>query len=182
MHTKDEVIPQYCNKEGSYLKVIPHNGILDSELHSHNFYLILWIKKGQGTHSINFQDFPISDNQILLFSPGDLHKAFCTNEEDIGIPFTEDLLNLLPLKIADWIRYNVFCNIGTPSVATIDDNIAEILTKWIEVLKSLLENQKDDINYCTAATISVILKILKEHASWENDFMDFTPQKIKNNI
>lgn len=183
LHTKDGVIPQYCNKEGSYLKVIPHNGILDSELHSHNFYLILWIKKGQGTHSINFQDFPISDNQILLFSPGDLHKAFCTNEEDIGISFTEDLLNLLPLKIADWIRYNVFCNIGTPPVATIDDNIAEILTKWIEVLKSLLENQKDDINYCTAATISVILKILKEHASWENDFMDFTPpKKIKNNI
>lgn len=57
--------------------------------------------------------------------------------------------------------------------------IAEILTKWIEVLKSLLENQKDDINYCTAATISVILKILKEHASWGNDFMDFTPPKIK---
>lgn len=180
LHTKDGVIPQYCSKEGSYLKVIPHNNEnLDTELHSHNFYLILWIKKGQGTHSINFQDFPISDNQILLFSPGDLHKAFCTNEEDIGIPFTEDLLNLLPLKIADWIRYNVFCNIGTPPVATIDDNIAEILTKWIEVLKSLLENQKDDINYCTAATISVILKILKEHASWENDFMDFTPQKIK---
>jgi len=179
LHTKDGVIPQYCNKEGSYLKVIPHNGILDSELHSHNFYLILWIKKGQGTHSINFQDFPISDNQILLFSPGDLHKAVCTNEEDIGIPFTEDLLNLLPFKIADWIRYNVFCNIGTPPVATIDDNIAEILTKWIEVLKSLLENQKDDINYCTAATISVILKILKEHASWENDFMDFTPPQKK---
>ena len=34
LHTKDGVIPQYCNKEGSYLKVIPHNnGILDSELH-----------------------------------------------------------------------------------------------------------------------------------------------------
>ena len=183
LHTKDGVIPQYCNKEGLYLKVIPHNGNLDSELHTHNFYLILWIKKGQGTHSINFQDFPISDNQILLFSPGDLHKAVCTNEEDIAIAFSEELLNLLPFKIADWIRYHVFCNIDTPPVATIDDNIAEILTKWIEVLKSLLENQKDDINYCTAATISVILKILKEHASWENDFMDFTPpKKIKNNI
>ena len=138
------------------------------------FYSLPWKLEER---SINFQDFPISDNQILLFSPGDLHKAVCTNEEDIGIPFTEDLLNLLPLKIADWIRYNVFCNIGTPPVATIDDNIAEILTKWIEVLKSLLENQKDDINYCTAATISVIIKILKEHAYWENDFMDFTPQK-----
>ena len=61
LHTKDGVIPQYCNKEDSYLKVIPHNnGNLDTELHTHNFYLILWIKKGQGTHSINFQDFPIS--------------------------------------------------------------------------------------------------------------------------
>lgn len=183
LHTKDGVIPQYCNKEGSYLKVIPHNnGNLDTELHTHNFYLILWIKKGQGTHSINFQDFPISDNQILLFSPGDLHKAVCTNEEDIAIAFSEDLLNLLPFKIADWIRYHVFCNIGTPPVATIDDNIAEILTKWIEVLKSLLENQKDDINYCTAATISVILKVLKEHASWKNDSMDFEHPKLKTKV
>lgn len=180
LHTKDGVIPQYCNKDGSYLKVIPHNnGNLDTELHTHNFYLILWIKKGQGTHSINFQDFPISDNQILLFSPGDLHKAVCTNEEDIAIAFSEELLNLLPFKIADWIRYHVFCNIGTPPVATIDDNIAEILTRWIEVLKSLLENQKEDINYCTAATISVILKVLKEHASWENDSMDFELPKLK---
>lgn len=180
LHTKDGVIPQYCNKKDSYLKVIPHNNEnLDSELHTHKFYLILWIKKGQGTHSINFQDFPISDNQILLFSPGDLHKVVCTNEEDIAIAFSEDLLNLLPLKIADWIRYHVFCNLGTPPVATIDDNIAEILTKWIEVLKSLLENQKDDINYCTAATISVILKVLKEHASWENDSMDFELPKLK---
>lgn len=180
LHTKDGVIPQYCNKDGSYLKVIPHNnGNLDTELHTHNFYLILWIKKGQGTHSINFQDFPISDNQILLFSPGDLHKAVCTNEEDIAIAFSEELLNLLPFKIADWIRYHVFCNIGTPPVATIDDNIAEILTRWIEVLKSLLENQKEDINYCTAATISVILKVLKEHASWENDSMDFELPKFK---
>ena len=43
LHTKDGVIPQYCNKEGSYLKVIPHNGNLDSELHTHNFYLILFL-------------------------------------------------------------------------------------------------------------------------------------------
>lgn len=179
MLTKDGVIPQYCGKEGSYLKVIPHNGKLYSEMHSHNFYLILWIKKGQGTHSINFQDFPIKDNQILLLSPGDIHKAVCTSEDDIGIPFSEELLNFLPLKIADWIRYYVFCNIAMPPVATIDANIAEILTKWIEVLKSLLEKQKDDINYCTAATISVILKILKEHASWENDFMGFEPKKLK---
>lgn len=136
-------------------------------------------KKGQGTHSISFQDIPISDNQILLFSPGDLHKVVCTNEEDIAIAFSEELLNLLPFKIADWIRYHVFCNLGTPPVATIDDNIAEILTRWIEVLKSLLENQKDDINYCTAATISVILKVLKEHASWENDSMDFELPKLK---
>ena len=53
LHTKDGVIPQYCNKEGSYLKVIPHNGILDSELHSHNFYLILWIKKGSSVKCID---------------------------------------------------------------------------------------------------------------------------------
>lgn len=32
--------------------------------------------------------------------------------------------------------------------------------------------------YCSY-NICNILKILKEHASWENDFMDFTPKKIK---
>lgn len=58
LHTKDGVIPQYCNKEGSYLKVIPHNkGILDSELHTHNFYLILWIKKRTGDSFDKFSRF-----------------------------------------------------------------------------------------------------------------------------
>lgn len=58
LHTKDGVIPQYCNKEGSYLKVIPHNnGNLDSELHTHNFYLILWIKKRTGDSFDKFSRF-----------------------------------------------------------------------------------------------------------------------------
>lgn len=57
LHTKDGVIPQYCNKEGSYLKVIPHNGNLDTELHTHNFYLILWIKKRTGDSFDKFSRF-----------------------------------------------------------------------------------------------------------------------------
>lgn len=180
-HTSSGDIPQYNCTENTLLKVYNYNGNLDSELHSHQFYLILWIKKGSGIHSINFKDYPLKDNQIFFLAPGDVHKGSYMNGkiEQIGIPFRDELLKLLPFNIADWIRLEIFNNIGDSPNAIIDTDTADTLNKWIDQLKGLLTDRDKDTDYCAAATLSVILKILKKRAIWNNNFMSFPPNKLE---
>ena len=180
-HTSSGDLPQYNCKEKVLLKVFSYNGKFEPELHSHQFYLILWIKKGSGIHSINFKDYPLKDNQIFFLAPGDVHRGNCMNGEieQIGIPFRDELLKLLPLNVADWIRLEIFNNIGDAPNAIIDTGTAETLNKWIEQLKDLLTDSDKDTDYCAAATLSVILKLLKKRALWNNKFMTFPPKKLE---
>ena len=50
------------------------------------------------------------------------------------------------------------------------------------MLKSLLADQKNlytDSDYCIAATLSVIFNLLKRHASWNNDSMNFDAKTLE---
>ncbi|WP_343670941.1 AraC family transcriptional regulator [Chitinophaga sp.] len=42
-------------------------------LHRHDFYYLLILQKGAGTHSIDFIDYPVSDHSIFLLRPGQVH-------------------------------------------------------------------------------------------------------------
>ena len=193
IHQKGRDFPQYYGNDKSQLGIFHLNGTLDSELHSHQFFLILWFKKGNGTHSINFEDFPICDNQLFFLSPGDIHNFSKQNDdvEGIAIAFRKELLNNIPTKVADRILFNAYNDFGKPSIAKIDANTADSLEMWIKALKSLLADQNSlykDSDYSMAATLSVIFNLLKRHASWENDFINFNSNgleiisKFKNSI
>lgn len=42
--------------------------------HKHDFFIIMLFEKGSGTHSIDFVNYPIEDNQIHLLFPGQVHE------------------------------------------------------------------------------------------------------------
>lgn len=44
------------------------------ELHRHDFYLILAIQQGAGTHEIDFTRYKISDHSIFILRPGQVHQ------------------------------------------------------------------------------------------------------------
>lgn len=41
--------------------------------HRHNFYTLIWIQEGSGTHQIDFKDYPIESNTIHFVSPQQVH-------------------------------------------------------------------------------------------------------------
>lgn len=174
-------IPLYSGKEGFMVDLYPGSKKMNEFLHTHTYYFILWIKKGKGTHYINFENIPIEDNQLFFIAPGELHKVHYENEDidDMAIPFTEKLLNLLPLNVSNWIRFELFNNIEKSIVATIDTKTAGVLNKWIEDINSLIYERNDDTDYCLAALLSVILLYLKGHASWNNEFKKHDLDKLK---
>lgn len=44
------------------------------ELHRHDFFFILALKKGMGTHEIDFTNYPIKDNVVFFLRPGQVHQ------------------------------------------------------------------------------------------------------------
>jgi AraC family transcriptional activator of pobA len=47
---------------------------LVQELHRHDFYFILALEKGRGTHEIDFTEYNVSDNSIFILRPGQVHQ------------------------------------------------------------------------------------------------------------
>ncbi len=55
---------------------------LQQDVHRHDFYLLLLIEKGKGSHAIDFVPYPVTDNSLFFLRPGQVHelalKATCS--------------------------------------------------------------------------------------------------------
>jgi AraC-like DNA-binding protein len=47
---------------------------MTQDLHRHNFYFILVLEKGKGTHEIDFESYPVEDRCIFFIRPGQVHR------------------------------------------------------------------------------------------------------------
>ena len=50
-----------------------HDGS-EMEIHEHEFYEMLYIRKGEGIHTIDFKHYEISDNTLFFIRPGQIHS------------------------------------------------------------------------------------------------------------
>ncbi len=47
---------------------------MSQELHRHDHYFVLALKKGRGLHEIDFKEYKIYDNSVFILRPGQVHK------------------------------------------------------------------------------------------------------------
>ncbi|MEO6481050.1 MAG: helix-turn-helix domain-containing protein [Ferruginibacter sp.] len=47
---------------------------LVQELHRHNFFFALFLKKGKGEHSIDFINYSVADHSVFFMRPGQIHQ------------------------------------------------------------------------------------------------------------
>jgi AraC-like DNA-binding protein len=47
---------------------------MTQELHRHDFFYILALKKGAGSHEIDFTSYKIADNTVFIIRPGQVHQ------------------------------------------------------------------------------------------------------------
>jgi AraC family transcriptional activator of pobA len=62
--------------EGFYLKPLEihlnqHEFI--QKPHKHDFYILIFFTQGRGTHTIDFQTYPVAPNSVFFLSPGQVH-------------------------------------------------------------------------------------------------------------
>lgn len=98
------------------------NGAPDSP-HRHDYYTIIFIEKGEGTHFVDFTEYKVEDRTIYFIQPGQMHQLILT-AEPIGwvITFTEEFLiaNSIPEKMINDIY--LFNDYGQSPPLPINEN------------------------------------------------------------
>ncbi len=86
--------------------------------HRHDFYEILYITGGEGTHFIDFNAYPIMAGTVYFISPGQVHYWNTSVPlEGGGIGFTEDFLLLAPSDYMVLHEFSFFHSIeDTPAL------------------------------------------------------------------
>ncbi len=63
--------------------------------HRHNYFVIVWVKKGNGVHMIDLEKFELQDNTVYCISPGQVHLLHTRGPVDgYVISFAPDFMGL----------------------------------------------------------------------------------------
>ena len=63
--------------------------------HMHNYFVILWVRKGSGIHLIDLEKHELAPNTVYCLSPGQIHLLKANEEIDgCAISFTSEFLCL----------------------------------------------------------------------------------------
>ena len=82
---------------------------MESRLHSHDFYQLMWFWHGTGSHQIDFNDEEVSPNKVFVISSGQLHQfKDLESPEGIIIQFDEGFFSEMDDNLDSIIKYSVF--------------------------------------------------------------------------
>ncbi len=139
MKAKNKVIPilniaQYCTdrdvwniKVSSFSEEACTIAEFD-EKHRHDYYEIIWLRKGKGLHMIDGVDYPYSGSVLFLLSPGQMHQIRPQEKADgYVIKFLPSLFRHTTDADIYLTGSNVFDNIQAQPVLKVTSSLYAVL-------------------------------------------------------
>lgn len=107
--------------------------------HIHSFYQVIWFKKGNGQHSVDFKTYDFSDNAIFFIAPNQVHYFDDKSDyQGILIHFNELFLVQDQSPMEFFLNYNLFNNPYQQPSCCIGTGIEDILDEYISQIKKEL--------------------------------------------
>lgn len=69
--SENEVAPNFRIRK---VEALLGGSDMKQDLHRHNFYFILALQKGKGTHEIDFKSYEVGNNCFFIMRPGQVHQ------------------------------------------------------------------------------------------------------------
>lgn len=73
-----ESYPDHSKNKGDFYMAKLEDLVKDfkgiDQSHGHSFYMVMYVKNGSGTHTIDFVTYPIQANQLFFLTPGQVHN------------------------------------------------------------------------------------------------------------
>lgn len=141
------------------------NGAPDKP-HRHDYYTIIFIEKGEGTHFVDFTEYKITDHSIFFIQPGQMHQVILSNEP-VGwvITFSEEFLisNSIPDKMLNDIF--LFNNYGQSPPLAINERDIPIYKSLIEQMSHFSQSLETYTQEAVGSLLKIFLIQSNNHCS-----------------
>ena len=116
---------------------------IESQLHAHDYYQLMWFWHGIGNHHIDFNDEQVSPYKVFVVSPGQLHQfKDLEDPEGIIIQFDESFFSHMDNNLDTIIKYSVFNAFHRPPYYVIDDETGMRLRGISNEIKRECQNKE----------------------------------------
>ncbi|MDD2419382.1 MAG: helix-turn-helix transcriptional regulator [Bacteroidales bacterium] len=139
-------------------EIFDQSGDIPDEAHKHNFFTIIFVKSGEGSHIIDFTPYQIRDNRIFFLSPGQVHQVY-TPSRPLGhvIMFSEEFLCRYNIDESFITDLGLFaCQVGTPPL-DVPNEISDRLYGMGKEIESLFFKEERYVNEAVAAWLKLFL-------------------------
>lgn len=109
--------------------------------HRHDFYTVLLVEKASGQHFIDFNEYPLDQQQVFFVAPDQVHHVIEASEpKGYVILFSTDFLvkNNIPVQFID--QLNLFHDFGQAPPLTLSEEELHQLKFYCEEMLSLSES------------------------------------------
>ena len=144
---------------------------MESRLHSHDFYQLMWFWHGTGRHQIDFNDEEVSPNKVFVISSGQLHQfKDLESPEGIIIQFDEGFFSEMDDNLDSIIKYSVFNAFHLPPYYLIGSETWERL----KGIAAEMNREKSDVekfahdNYIYSLVKMFLIIIIREGLRTDN--------------
>ena len=139
-----------------------HPFIMDA--HAHDFYFVMLFTKGSGTHTIDFNKYPVSKGCVFFMSPSEIHSWNLSADADGYILFfnssfylidalSKQLFNLPFFKSKDKTRYAQLSDKELKEMQTVFKSIVKESESESKFRRTILRSYLDVLLFKLAAII-----------------------------
>jgi AraC family transcriptional regulator, transcriptional activator of pobA len=139
--------------------------------HRHDFYYLLFITSGKGTHTIDFKTYPVTKNQLFFMSPGQVHQwDIKPGTKGFTLFFDKALFDYTNFKIEE--EWSFFHNFIDEASFIVPKAQQKPLTDWFSwVLKEYTastQHQDHIIKHLVSALLYKINDTVSSHKTTAN--------------
>ncbi len=136
---------------------------LDTDLHRHPFYELFFFYGGSGKHTIDFEQFDLSNNCLQIVRPYQLHQVLQSEDSKGFVIKISPLLiqsNPLVFRFFNWINYNKKIKAGV----IVQTEEALMLTKACQYLAQ----QKNQNQYALLSNLALFISVFKNNQTQQD--------------
>ncbi|PWA04491.1 helix-turn-helix domain-containing protein [Flavobacterium psychrotolerans] len=147
-------IPKEPNLSGSFsireIQELLEGKDMIQELHRHDFYYILVLEKGSGSHEIDFTSYEIFDYSIFLMRPGQVHQLnLKSGSSGYLLQFKTDFFytqNKLSQELLRKVSHINFCSLNGNGFKRMEAILSYILKEYSEKQEGYQEVIKSNLS------------------------------------
>lgn len=136
-----------------------HHGS-EMEIHEHEFYEMLYIRKGEGIYTIDFKHYEFSDNTLFFIRPGQIHdfKNVKNNIEGFVLAFSEGFFKHMSDPIRKMTKCRLFISSNKSTCQKLNGEYESMISQELEILQKEYVTRKNMMGFFDfiAARLSIL--------------------------